>query len=144
MSLVANSRSTEIPASLLDELLSISRYAAHDVCLVQGSGGNTSVKTVDTMWIKASGLTMADVGTHGGYVAIDLQLALEMLRVGRWNNDLLSTKGRLRHSMEAGFHALLGHVVLHTHPVYLNALACMEGGKEALQRLAPGAAHWGD
>jgi rhamnose utilization protein RhaD (predicted bifunctional aldolase and dehydrogenase) len=38
-----------------------------------------------------------------------------------------------RPSLETGFHALLGEVVLHLHPVYVNAFACMENGDQLLR-----------
>ncbi len=47
-----------------------------------------------------------------------------------------------RPSLEAGFHALLGDVVLHLHPVYLNAFACMEDGAELLNQVCPVPCAW--
>ena len=139
VSVLAAQQSTAISTRLLDELLRASEYAAKDVCLVQGSGGNASVKSADTLWIKASGLTMGDVGRGTGYVAVDLALVLEMLGSAKWHPELLvAANGRLLPSMETGFHALLGPVVLHTHPVYVNAFASMEGGREALKAAIPG------
>jgi rhamnose utilization protein RhaD (predicted bifunctional aldolase and dehydrogenase) len=134
--------SSAINEHLLNELLRASQYAAKDICLVQGSGGNASVKSADTLWIKASGLTMGDVGHVSGYVAVHLSLVREMLGSRCWNPELLVSGNRLLPSMETGFHALLGPVVLHTHPIYVNAFACMQRGKEALREIHPEAALW--
>jgi rhamnose utilization protein RhaD (predicted bifunctional aldolase and dehydrogenase) len=40
--------------------------------------------------------------------------------------------GTLRPSLETTFHAVLGRVVLHTHPMYVNAFTCLAGGAGVL------------
>lgn len=138
-------------ASALAELAEVCAVAGRGVRLVQAGGGNASIKSADgrRMWIKASGLRLADVHEDAGHVALDLvglraslqalaQAALPpadaALAAGR---DLLAAvqgPGALRPSLEAGFHAVLGRVVLHTHPIALNAFACLADGAEQLAR----------
>ena len=134
-----------IPKAQLHHLLAATRYAARDVLLIQGSGGNSSVKSPDgkRLWVKASGLRMTELDGSKGYVGVDVEPWLEALRNPQGAEPAMPSKGGgLRPSMEAGFHAALGPVVLHTHPVYVNAFSCMAGGHEALEDVAPAASIW--
>lgn len=136
------------PASLA-ELAAISQWAGADVLLAQGGGGNTSVKSADgsAMWIKASGFRLAEVTAERGHLAVDLPNLLGVLRSPELLNlpdraahersvaliqETVKGESKLRPSLETSFHAVLGRVVLHTHPVYVNAFTCMEGGRAAL------------
>ena len=133
----------------LNDLVSISRYAGREVLLVQGGGGNTSVKSADgaRMWIKASGLRLAQVRPGFGYLETSVaalralldDAALAALPRGQAHAAAVTRtqaatlgESSLRPSLETTFHAVLGRVVLHTHPVYLNAFTCMAQGAEAL------------
>ncbi|MCC6187618.1 MAG: class II aldolase [Anaerolineales bacterium] len=130
-------------------LLEISHYAGRDLLLAQGGGGNSSVKSADRtrLWIKASGLRLAQLREGFGYVELDLAALVALVR-----DPLLRAAPRatahaeavrrvqaavfgdnsLRPSLETTFHALLGPVVLHTHPIYVNALTCLAGGQALL------------
>lgn len=127
------------PVDLAD-LLEVSRFAGSDVLTVQGGGGNTSVKGVrgDVMWIKASGLRLRELRADHGYVHVDVAAALTDVR-GTAPAAVARTEahGALRASLETGFHAALGRVVVHTHPVYANAFTCMRDGDLALTEAAP-------
>lgn len=131
------------------ELFDISQFAGRDVLLAQGPAGNGSVKSGDgtRMWIKASGFQLCEVGDSGGYVETDLQALVTSMRdpglataprnqaheaFVRHVQDATVGATGLRPSLETGFHAVLGRAVLHTHPVYVNAFACLEGGEAAL------------
>lgn len=133
----------------IDDLVAISRYAGHDVLLAQGGGGNTSVKSADgaRMWIKASGLRLAEVRDGHGYLETNVAALRALLadpalaalpRAVAHSQAVARTQAAslgvevARPSLETTFHALLGRVVLHTHPVYVNAFACMSGGESAL------------
>ncbi len=105
------------------QLSDLCRAVGDDLLLVQGGGGNGSVKAGNRMWIKASGVRMADVGSGTGHCGLDLA----GLRAGQ---PLPQTPPRP--SMEWALHAALGPVVLHTHPVFTNAFACMADGRAAL------------
>src|SRR5262245_31377568 len=62
-------------APALDELIAISREVGADPDLVQGGGGNTSVKTRDgrRMLVKASGTALADMDRERGWAELDLE-----------------------------------------------------------------------
>lgn len=143
----------------LKDLAAISRYAGRDLLLVQGPGGNTSVKTGEgsRLLIKASGFRVAGVTESEGFIDLDLaalrrifeEPALADLppvaahdRTVEQVRALVTDPGSPRPSMETGFHVLLERVVLHTHPVYLNAFACSEGGREAFREAGGGEVAW--
>jgi rhamnose utilization protein RhaD (predicted bifunctional aldolase and dehydrogenase) len=138
----------KIPAPQLEQLLKASQYAAKNILLVQGRGGNSSVKSAngDCLWVKASGLRMSEVGPSRGYVEVKTAPWLEALRRPSplAPGMTAAEKNGLRPSMEVAFHVVLGAVVLHTHPVYINAFACMESGREALEEVSPEKQTWID
>ena len=140
----------------VEHLVEVSRAVGRDVLLVQGGGGNASVKSADgtRMWIKASGFRLADVGTHHGYVATDVPALLAAVRdprltaMSRAEAHEMSVRmidaatrdgGRLRPSLETGFHAVLPGAVLHTHSVFINAFSCFELAEEAVAARLGGA-----
>jgi rhamnose utilization protein RhaD (predicted bifunctional aldolase and dehydrogenase) len=131
------------------ELIELAHAVGSDVLLAQGGGGNVSVKSADgrSMTIKASGVRLSELSDGHGYVTTDLRALIESLRdpalaalapaaaheesVRRIQATARTPDG-IRPSLETGFHAVLPRVVVHTHPVYVNAFACMDGGGEAL------------
>lgn len=138
-----------MPIPEIQDLVDISRFAGADLLLAQGGGGNTSVKSADgtRMWIKASGVRLAEVAEGSGYLEIDvpalraLMQDRELAARPRAEAHIESVRrtqaaavgaGPVRPSLETGFHATLGRVVLHTHPVYVNAFACQDQGEAAL------------
>jgi len=65
----------------LKDLIRISRSVGKDTSLVQGGGGNTSVKTADGrhMYIKASGTALKDMGERRGWRRLRLDPVLAIL-----------------------------------------------------------------
>jgi rhamnose utilization protein RhaD (predicted bifunctional aldolase and dehydrogenase) len=65
----------------LAELIKISRATGKDPALVQGGGGNTSVKTADGkyMYIKASGTALKDMNELAGWRRLRLDSVLSIL-----------------------------------------------------------------
>src|SRR3546814_11414206 len=59
----------------LRSLARVSRAVGRDVTLVQGAGGNSSVKLGDVLWVKASGTWLADAATKPLFVPVDLAVA---------------------------------------------------------------------
>ncbi len=147
----------QLPAELASELRETACYGGSSLLLVQAGGGNNSVKSrsADVLWVKSSGKRLAEVTATRGTVALRCS-ALQRLvperqpsfrspqerrraheEIIRSTAELLLDAHLGRPSLETLFHALLGDVVLHLHPVYLNALACMQGGHELLRDVAP-------
>src|SRR6266853_3421468 len=149
---------------LESDWLATARYGAASLLLAQASGGNNSVKSRarDLLWVKASGMRLADVSATQGMVALRCSALNEIVRqeagcsvfftadwrrkkheeVVRLTQHAVLDPQRGRPSLESGFHSLLGDVVLHLHPVYLNAFSCMEGGRELLSEIAPRQFTW--
>ena len=134
------------------ELIRISRVVGNDPRLIQGGGGNTSVKSADRalMWVKASGTALGEMAPDLGYRAVRVAEAVGMLH----DRDLAAlTSGRRepevlarllaactddlsgRPSVETGLHALLDRYVIHVHPAAANGLACARDGEAAVARI---------
>jgi len=65
----------------LQELVQISNTVGVDLNLIQGGGGNTSVKTDDGkyMYIKASGTALKDMSAQRGWRKIDIERTVSIL-----------------------------------------------------------------
>ena len=62
----------------LKELIKISQFYGNDKDFTIASGGNTSVKNEEVMYVKASGFELGKIGEEG-YVALDRRM-LENLK----------------------------------------------------------------
>ncbi len=129
----------------LAQLIEISCVVGSRTDYVQAGGGNTSVKSPDgrTMAIKASGTALTAMSESAGWVEVDVPGVLSIF--DRQDLATLETDARearvLQHffnaivggqgrpSVETALHAMLGRVVIHTHPVAANALNCGPGLK---------------
>jgi len=150
--MVASSKSVSGP---LQELIEISRAVGADPDLVQGGGGNTSVKSRDgeSMYVKASGTALAHMDESRGWAKVDTQATIDILddaklarmkaqpreaEVLRRLQATVAEPAGARPSVEASLHALLDRVVIHTHPVGLNALLSSQKSAERVQELVGG------
>lgn len=101
----------------LPALRRLSAAIGADPRLVQGAGGNVSIKSGTTMWIKASGTWLADA------LARDIMVPV-MLPPQSGDRFVVLNKTDLRPSIETSMHASLPHtVILHVHSVDAIALA---------------------
>lgn len=133
----------------LEELIALSRYAGNRPEYVQGGGGNTSAKLAPgNMLIKASGSELGDMNPDLGYVLVEYAQIIDGIHAGHTNDEFnalirsaVSAASPLqgRPSIEAGFHAVLGRCVLHTHAVYANVLNCCTEGERLIPELFPDA-----
>ena len=138
----------------LAELIRISNETGGDPTLVQGGGGNTSVKTADGkyMYIKASGTALKDMNKKQGWRRMRLEPVLAILkdkslpkldasiREPRVVNMLLdacddNVKTIARPSVEAHLHACLNTCVIHLHPSAAGAFVNAKKGKAKLEKL---------
>lgn len=136
----------------LKELEKISQAVGNSPDLVQGGGGNTSVKLDDKlMAVKASGIKLKEITTAEGYVVVNYQNIREYHQKADLSEDrdyekesgefvranIVPMEGLkpLRPSVEAGFHSLLQKCVIHTHPVHANVICCTGNGKELAGRI---------
>ena len=86
---------------------------------IQGAGGNASWKEDNILWIKASGLWLADAKLQNIFLPINLSQLNENIAKGDFNVKPLSlSKSKLRPSLETFLHALMPwKFVLHTHSI---------------------------
>ena len=119
---------------------------------VIGGGGNTSVKTVDTLWVKPSGTTLAGLKPET-FVALDRQKLAQLYAVKvpadssareALVKDLMAAAVKPgqtgRPSVEAPLHDVLtGTFVVHTHATLVNGLTCARQGGAVCTRLFPDA-----
>jgi len=138
----------------LAELIKISIVTGKDPALVQGGGGNTSVKTDDGkyMYIKASGTALKDMSAKAGWRRLRLDEVREIIRDRRLEGiptDVREAQvvNRLcfacedeitssdRPSVEAHLHAFLDKCVIHLHPVAVLSYACAKNGKAEIEKL---------
>ncbi|HKP23954.1 MAG TPA: class II aldolase/adducin family protein, partial [Dongiaceae bacterium] len=121
----------------LQYLKEVSARVGRDMTLVQGAGGNTSVKEGDVLWVKASGAWLSEADKREIFVPVDLPGALRALGQGIEKMPVADPAAKLRPSIETSLHALLPHrVVLHVHAVNTIAWAsCIGVEQELAQRL---------
>ncbi len=138
----------------LADLIKISNVTGKDTTLVQGGGGNTSVKTGDGkyMYIKASGTALKDMGKTRGWRRIRLEPVLSIigdkslarLEPGKREPEVVDrlllacddkVKGGARPSVEAHLHAILDKCVIHLHPLVIAAYVNAKNGKAVIEKL---------
>lgn len=140
----------------LRDLIAVSHHCGADTDWVIGGGGNTSLKSDDHMWVKASGTTLAAI-EPGQFVRME-RAKLDAIwrarypedpaaREQRALDDLLAARAdpdtTLRPSVETLMHALLpNRLVVHTHPTLLNGLTCARDGAAAAAELFGDRAVW--
>ncbi len=133
---------TEVTRELnaFQTLRDLSARVGADPLLVQGAGGNTSIKQDKTLWIKASGTWLMNALRHDVFVPVDLPRLLAALA----NHDPAAVNAlafvreelnptRLRPSIETTVHALMPQrVVVHVHCVETIALAVRADADQAV------------
>ena len=136
------------------ELIRISHAVGTDSSLVQGGGGNTSVKAADGkyMYVKASGTALKDMNEQKGWRRMRLDAVLAIIKDKSIANFRTHTReaevvDRLllacdddvtdiaRPSVEAHLHAFLDKCVIHLHPSTAGAFVNARNGKIELENL---------
>jgi rhamnose utilization protein RhaD (predicted bifunctional aldolase and dehydrogenase) len=131
-----------MPSDALDSLLALSETIGRDPALVQAAGGNTSLKSGDVLWIKASGTWLMNARSQPIMVPVQLGPLLEAVTrqdpaADQPHDFTIGEENRagLRPSIETTVHAVLPQrVVVHVHCVSTIAWACL---RDAELQLAP-------
>jgi rhamnose utilization protein RhaD (predicted bifunctional aldolase and dehydrogenase) len=131
-----------MPSDALDSLLALSETIGRDPALVQAAGGNTSLKSGDVLWIKASGTWLMNARSQPIMVPVQLGPLLEAVArqdpaADQPHDFTIGEENRagLRPSIETTVHAVLPQrVVVHVHCVSTIAWACL---RDAELQLAP-------
>lgn len=127
------------PAALVE----LSARLGNDPRLVQGGGGNTSMKAGDVFWVKASGTWLAHARDRDVFVRLPLADVRAAMQRADAEDALtaMAPPGGLRPSIETSLHALLPHpVVAHVHSVNAIAWAARRDAEAALAKALDGVA----
>jgi rhamnose utilization protein RhaD (predicted bifunctional aldolase and dehydrogenase) len=138
----------------LADLIKISNKTGKDSTLVQGGGGNTSVKTADGkyMYIKASGTALKDMNARRGWRRLRLAPVLSIIEDNSLaqlpanrrepevvNRLLLACDDKVTHgarpSVESHLHAFLDKCVIHLHPIVIAAYVNARNGQKEIEKL---------
>jgi rhamnose utilization protein RhaD (predicted bifunctional aldolase and dehydrogenase) len=123
------------------DLIELSARLGADPMLVQGGGGNTSIKQNGQMWVKGSGTWLAEAGRRNIFVRVDLQPICDALARGAEPELVAATTegGGLRPSIECSLHAVLPDtVVAHYHSVNAIAISVRHDAQSVLASLLDG------
>ncbi|MEM6332007.1 MAG: class II aldolase/adducin family protein [Planctomycetota bacterium] len=135
----------------LEQLVELSRWFGNTPGWIVAGGGNTSYKTPNTLYVKASGFALADI-TPNGFVALDRR-KLDAMLVNDWPAEEAAREAAFKDAVMAArrdpddarrpsVEALLHHLVdapfvVHTHPTVVNALASTTRAVSLAADLAP-------
>src|SRR5690606_8856912 len=138
----------------IEELLDLTGQYLNRPDLIQGPGGNTSVKDSEgKMYIKASGFRFEEMNAKAGISCVNYQPISDFLDDERDEVKSKSEQGLIetvqqnkplqadgseypRLSMETGYHASHKKYVVHTHSVYVNLINCASSRNELSMGLA--------
>ena len=136
----------------LDQLLKVSHFFGKSKDFVLAGGGNPSVKSADILYIKPSGVFLADIKKEE-FIAIDRKKIRKTLEK-RYSSDPLKREEQVkrdlldarldfkpndvgpRPSVETGLHEIIDYkYIVHTHPNLINGLTCGKNGKRIANEL---------
>jgi rhamnose utilization protein RhaD (predicted bifunctional aldolase and dehydrogenase) len=105
--------------SLKSDIIEYCERIGKNSLLVQGAGGNISWKEGSDLWIKASGMRLANATIDEIFIPADLVYLREAIRRRDFGvTPILSIKSDLRPSIETLLHAVMPQtIVLHLHAV---------------------------
>ena len=131
----------------IDDLIKISKFYGSDNRFVIAGGGNTSYKSIDKLWVKASGASLATINEEGFAILDRAKLNLITEKVYSSNADereeqvkrdleeATLTKGK-RPSVETSMHNAINYAfVVHLHPTLVNGLMCSQNAESELIKL---------
>jgi rhamnose utilization protein RhaD (predicted bifunctional aldolase and dehydrogenase) len=132
---------TDFEYPQMQELIALAARLGRDRLVVQGPGGNISLKQDSVMWVKASGTWMMEAESRSILIPIDFAAVLNGLAAGDPACETCSsfvrhdlTHSALRPSIETTLHAVMPQkVVVHAHCVETISIACLS---DAADRLA--------
>ena len=133
----------------INELIRISKYYGTNKEYVIAGGGNTSFKDEQTIWIKASGQSLAEL-TEEGLVALSRE-KLHVISSNIYSDDpatreeqvkadmfrsILDPGKNKRPSVETSLHEIIQYkFIVHLHPTLINGLLCSRNAKNLTLKL---------
>lgn len=122
----------------LNDLVELCRFYGERADLVQGPGGNISVKTNDgLMLIKASGCALSSVSDVSNTVIYITELAGDVKDNKYRPLEEYSPSYSSRASMETYMHSFLYKYVVHLHPIQVNSILVQKDARKICQELFP-------
>ena len=135
----------------IEKLTAISRKYGSDTRFVIAGGGNTSYKTAERLWVKASGHALATIGEEG-FAVLD-RLKLRPMGEKAYSSDTAEREAQVkadlaasnltperRPSVEANLHDCMGFAyVVHLHPTLVGGLMCSMQAQARCAELFPDA-----
>ncbi len=131
------------------ELIEISKYYGSNKEYVIAGGGNTSFKDKETIWIKASGQSLAEL-TEEGLVALSRE-KLHVISSNTYSDDPAAREEQVkadmfrsipdpgknkRPSVETSLHEIIQYkFIVHLHPTLINGLLCSRNAKSLTHKL---------
>jgi len=120
----------------IQSLIEISHYYGKKKSFVIAGGGNTSHKTDDHLWVKASGVALSNI-TEEGFALLDRK-KLNNISVKEYNADPFERERQLkvdlaesaitndkRPSVDTLLHNTIDYkYVIHLHPTHVNGVMC--------------------
>ena len=126
---------------MLEEFRKLSARIGRNPLLVQGGGGNTSIKHDGLLWVKGSGVWLAKAESENIFVSLHLDALRRAVLDGKEVPPSLYVAGdsKLKPSIETTLHALMPQkVALHVHSINAIAKAVIWEGKHDVSRLLDG------
>ena len=127
----------------ISELIEISRYYGNNKDYVIAGGGNTSYKDENTIWIKASGQSLAELD-EDGLVAMSRE-RLKVISLKSYSDDPVIREEQVkqdlssaipepeknkRPSVETSLHDIIQYrFVVHLHPSLINGVLCSRNAR---------------
>jgi NAD(P)-dependent dehydrogenase (short-subunit alcohol dehydrogenase family)/rhamnose utilization protein RhaD (predicted bifunctional aldolase and dehydrogenase) len=134
----------------LEIISKLSNFYGADPKFVLAGGGNTSIKDEQNLWVKPSGVTLADINPDQ-YVKMNREAIRKVFALSSWNSDeereavvkkimadavCFDSSGRP--SVEAPLHERINtKYVVHLHPAMVNGMSCGVDGQAKCAELFP-------
>lgn len=129
----------------VQDLIKISRSYGSKKEYVIAGGGNTSYKTEDRLWIKASGFALSTISEEG--FAVMNRKKLAKISINEYSSDPFERESQIkddlaeatitkdkRPSVETSFHdAIRYKFVVHLHPTAVNGIMCSNKAEELVK-----------
>jgi rhamnose utilization protein RhaD (predicted bifunctional aldolase and dehydrogenase) len=133
----------------IKELIEISKFYGASKEFVIAGGGNTSYKDEQTIWIKASGQSLAEL-TEDGLVALSRE-KLHVISSNIYSDDptareeqvkndmflsILDPGKNKRPSVETSLHEIIQYkFIVHLHPTLINGILCSRNAKSLILKI---------
>ncbi len=124
----------------LDSFLKASQYVGSDFNLTQGAGGNTSFKSGNFLFIKASGYKLSEALKKNIFVKLNCREIIEKINknISEQISFDLKSNQNMKPSIETTMHAIIPHkYVFHVHCLNTLSLVIQKNFEDQLSLIFP-------